>query len=62
MTMAGSSGDGRYTTDITWTTHGVAHITDSDQLDDYAAKRLRPLLVDDDAIAADAQEHRTVTA
>ncbi len=33
----------------------------SDQLDDYAAKQLRPLLVDEAAIAADAQERRTVT-
>lgn len=32
-----------------------------DQLDDFAAKRLRPLLTDEAAIAADAQEHRTVT-
>lgn len=34
----------------------------SDQLDDYAAKRLRPLLVDPAAIAANAHDQRTVTA
>ncbi len=33
----------------------------SDQLEDFAAKRLRPLLIDADAIAAAALESRTVT-
>lgn len=34
----------------------------SDQLADFAAKRLRPLLVDADMIAAAAEEHRTVAS
>lgn len=33
----------------------------SDQLDDYVGKRLRPLLIDEAAIAADAREARTVS-